>query len=794
MGVRMEQTVISDPASNTKTHVAETKYSPEGMAFQKSSYTDSNRPVNSYISKISDQLTEVVGLDGRVLDDGFYTYKYDGEGNIVERKAKETVIIDTHDAIALGIMTLTGEWLTQYRSNAHGGKQLYSEDDNASWSIDLSSLAGLPYETHLTWVPDSGLDSNAEWKTSIGDANPITEVIDFTSSPDGSSVGNNYQRMSNIFGSISSIQLQPTGNGKIVVDAIVLKMGELPGAIVSVEEDYRYDIDGNLVYSEGINREGELAFTQTNRFDFQDNLIATDYVSHQYINDQVSPAGYRSSRFVFDGNEQVDEHHFRAMTFTENRRKQLYYPIDTIVEWSQRRDYETDSPTFAMSLADRFAEEDSTFHGHLRLLFTSYVDTFGEDGRAKLSSIVDEGFTFVSADHFWNYFSYSGKTISIDFGSNPDGNEIAELAQKLDTILNDIRLAEVTHFTGYYAYHIGNFVGATQLVEGVSGIDLMEQRELETQERWLRAGTGLISIGLSVFTGGAGVSAARGALKAATQASKVYAGKVLSTQGTGVMARTFAKEFAKRFAKSFGTTALQAGSGAAAGAADNAIAMYLSGGSASQIAQAAAMGGMMGLRNPKMAYAGLAAGIGGAALGHATGLGASNGYVLGGIVGSVGYGAGQAYSRMAAQGAGRAAAYAGTYAAAHGSFVGAGAGIGGYYGGWEGALQGAIYGDMIGSMATPMFVKCFVAGTPVLIPVGKNDRADLAAAEPVIAPFDESWNRWKLTIAGLIVPVGVAQYFAARRHAAEQSRQNKSRILTPWEFDNPNQKLIYGMD
>ena len=207
----------------------------------------------------------------------------------------------------------------------------------------------------------------------------------------------------------------------------------------------------------------------------------------------------------------------------------------------------------------------------------------------------------------------------------------------------------------------------------------------------------------TVATGGAGGKAIATALAfAKKEAAKLAANAVAQTSS-----KVFLKNFSRHLLTNGGANTFRVGLlGAGVGAADNAVGVYLSGGSLAQVAQAAAMGGTIGFLSPKMAFAGLGGSLAGGALGYGSGAGFTNGYVLGGAVAGIGTGAYGAYGSTQQFGQTAARRYAGMYLGMHAGSTLAGAAIGGVTTGtWEGALQGTIYGNAVGGIMGGAYIK-----------------------------------------------------------------------------------------
>ena len=100
-----------------------------------------------------------------------------------------------------------------------------------------------------------------------------------------------------------------------------------------------------------------------------------------------------------------------------------------------------------------------------------------------------------------------------------------------------------------------------------------------------------------------------------------------------------------------------------------------------------------------------------------------------------------------------------------------GAGTYGYYssgGSWDRAVSYASMGSMAGGLAASAFVKCFVAGTPVVVGLGHD--TFYAQAIPV-NPNEEQWS-------GVWLAAGIATLASAQLLGDE--RRHKRRSRTRW--------------
>ncbi|PNY36630.1 hypothetical protein C2E31_12345 [Rhodopirellula baltica] len=181
--------------------------------------------------------------------------------------------------------------------------------------------------------------------------------------------------------------------------------------------------------------------------------------------------------------------------------------------------------------------------------------------------------------------------------------------------------------------------------------------------------------------------------------------------------------------------------GIIAGAADAYIQGELSGEPAGywQLMIGAGFGGIA----PTGAFVSLAGGVAGVAVSHANGWDLANGYTLGSMMGGF-FGTGAAaYARKAATaGRGAALGYAATAMAVEASGAAAGFAYGMSTGrDFRTSLQYAFYGQMVTGIAGALTVKCFVAGTPVYVPLESDVLVPAAEQLAYEQPVWTGWSR-----------------------------------------------------
>ncbi|MCG8651519.1 MAG: hypothetical protein MI861_16880, partial [Pirellulales bacterium] len=252
-----------------------------------------------------------------------------------------------------------------------------------------------------------------------------------------------------------------------------------------------------------------------------------------------------------------------------------------------------------------------------------------------------------------------------------------------------------------------------------------------------------------------------------------------------------------------GTTAAYALSriGAAAGITSNSVGTYLSSnGQAgfSQYALAVGIGGATGGLSPTGGLTSLGGGVAGASIAAVVGGDVSAGFQVGDIAGGVLGGGIDDFGRALAKGGSRLSAFghAARYVGVEGGATLAGAGVGyAATGTFDGALLGASFGQVGGGLAAAKFVKCFVAGTPVWVPV---EVGELEPRLAFVGPFDaiekkdSRWS-WRTSVGAGLLMAGVAGWMAAE--GVYQRRRRKQQPAVPqdavfgegfqWSQDDP---------
>ncbi|TWT34909.1 Bifunctional hemolysin/adenylate cyclase precursor [Blastopirellula retiformator] len=118
-----------------------------------------------------------------------------------------------------------------------------------------------------------------------------------------------------------------------------------------------------------------------------------------------------------------------------------------------------------------------------------------------------------------------------------------------------------------------------------------------------------------------------------------------------------------------------------------------------------------------------------------------------------------------------------------------GAGVGGYAAGGDvnGFLIGAGFGSAIGGLAGARFVKCFVAGTPVLVAV--SDLPELVAAAPAALSVDTTHRSYQLGAGMTVALASIATYATLHRKSRKQGQvwRTMQNQLTQMMHGNPTE-------
>jgi hypothetical protein len=193
---------------------------------------------------------------------------------------------------------------------------------------------------------------------------------------------------------------------------------------------------------------------------------------------------------------------------------------------------------------------------------------------------------------------------------------------------------------------------------------------------------------------------------------------------------------------------------------------------ASQVLFAGALGTGLGIIAPGHSFAS----AGGAAIGYS--VDGSRGAQIGDLVGGVG---GTGYAAFARK-AGTIPARLGYSALAAAPEV-IGAGAGGYIGyqqtgTFEGAMFGASIGSGIGGALSAKYVKCFVAGTPILVPLQYDD---MAAADIEAVLVNDDRKRMGIAVVALgIGTLSATQYLRSRSNrGSEEQKKERRKLVAP---------------
>jgi hypothetical protein len=203
------------------------------------------------------------------------------------------------------------------------------------------------------------------------------------------------------------------------------------------------------------------------------------------------------------------------------------------------------------------------------------------------------------------------------------------------------------------------------------------------------------------------------------------------------------------------------------------------------------LGAAFGAANPLGAFLGFAGSVIGGEVAESMGFEWRHGVLVGGILGDI------AGTGAAAFGRGGSLGYA-LKAMAPELIGGTGGFIYGYHrtGTFEGAMQYAGYGVALGGIASAAFIKCFVAGTPVYVPL--NSLPVTASTTTALAmsglvecdtPVEShsGFNASEMMAASAAIAIGVAgwavgQAYLHRQQKAQKDEKRRYEEATDWLF------------